>query len=238
MNHKVLFFSLFLILVLFHGGLALNYPARNWLQLNESERVCFLCGYVMGVDTGKDVAFDYDGKMYENLFNPNFQYRKRIMDKTSELYKNKKNLYINWQSMILLSYLSMEGEPEDVIKWKLDFARATIGAVLEKKFSRQGDNWLAISESDRMVFLDGLIEGIQIGMSLKKQNDTILLPHLENLFKSSYKAVEIANYVSDILKDPFFHDFDIRFIFPLAYLKFAQEDKAKIDSYIRSVLKK
>lgn len=210
-------------------------PGDIWLQLSESQRVIYLIGYVQGVDTGVDVSEDYDGIMYEELFNSNKKTRNIILKRVTDLYKNIENRSIPMLHMVFISYLESQGEQQSIIEMRLQMAKDIIEPFLGKNKVKQGDNWLQWSLNERQVYVDGLIKGIQTGIFFGKNNEYKLITLFDGIFNLGENIYLLADCVSEIVKDEIYNDINYQFLFPFAFMKFSKVDKKEIDEFYKKI---
>jgi len=213
-------------------------PGDLWLQMSKSLRVSYLVGYVQGVDTGVDVADVYDGIMFEGLFNSSPKFRGAILKETTELYKDKENRLVDWKSMILLSYLELQGESKDIIEMRLRMLKESLDPYFGKKKIKQGDYWFQSSQGDRWVYLDGLIEGIQLGMHIEKQKDTRIITLFDGIFNLGEEIEAVADVVTEIVNDEANRKIAYRFLFPLAFMKYSKTEESVLNKFLKEIRKK
>jgi len=233
-------FSLFILFItlIYSFNAYAEKPGDLWLQMSKSQRVSYLVGYIQGVDTGVDVADVYDGIMYEDLFNPSPKFRGAILKRTTKLYKNEENRLVDWKSMILLAYLELQGESRDIIKMRLQMVKEMETPYLGKKKTKQGDYWLQLSQGDKWVYLDGLIEGIQIGLHLEKQQNSRLINLYNDIFNLGENIGELADVVTEIVKDEINKNIEYQFLFPLAYMKYTKIEESVIKEFLKEIRQK
>ncbi|MFX0141075.1 MAG: hypothetical protein ACFFDN_45980 [Candidatus Hodarchaeota archaeon] len=224
-----------LCLSLFSSYFTDTKPGDVWLQMSNSQRVGYLVGYVQGVDTGVDVGEDYDGVMYESFFNSKIEYRNIILKRTTELYKEKENRSVPLLHMILLAYLELQGEPKAVIEMRLQMAKEISKPYLGTKDVKQGDYWLQFSQEDRQAYLDGLIEGIQWGIHLGKQNDLKMITLFDNNFNLGEEIEAIAEVVTEIVQDNEYKNMQYHYLFPLAFMRYSYSDESVIKDFLKEI---
>lgn len=210
-------------------------PGDYWLNMNESQRVSYLVGYVHGIDTGRSVANKYDGILYEDFFNASPEFKRAILEKTTELYENENNRLVDWKSMIFFAYLELQGENKDILKMRIQMAKEILEPYLGKKKIKQGDYWLQSTQGDRRVYLDGLIEGIQIGMHLEKQKNSRLINLFDDIFNLGEDIGAVADVVTEIVKDEVNRNIEYQFLFPLAYMKYSKTEESIVKEFLKEI---
>lgn len=236
---KVRTLSLCLILIVFMVGLIsgqnLEKPGDYWLRMTKSERVNCLIGYVHGVDTIITGGEDHKGTVIEDLLYSSQKLKKSIIRRTTELYRKKANRGIFWNHMLLLACMELEGESKDIIEERFAMLRAFAESYYGKGYERPGRFWLQLSQRDRSMYLEGLIEGLRTGTVLKRHEDTRTIELYRELFSTGAEIGTIADIVTDFYKDPSTKIIDYRFLFPLAFLKFNKAEESVIRQHLEEL---
>jgi len=206
-----------------------------WLQLSQSQRVNYLVGYVQGVDTGVDVAPQYKGTIFESFLYSSEKLKSSMLKRTTKLYQNRLNRIVDWKSMLLLACSELEGESKDIVEERLRIMRELLGEHFGEKYTKPGDYWLLLSQSNRGAYLEGLIEGIRTGIFLKEQNNEKTLNLYEELFNVGSEIEAIAGIVTNLYKNPANRIIDYRLLFPIAFLKFKKTEEATIRKLLKDL---
>jgi len=209
----------------------------HWLQLTQSQKINYLVGYAQGADPAIDVAKQYKGTVYEDLLYSSQKLKKGIIERVTKLYENKENKMILWKSMILSVCSELEGESKDIVKKRLQMFRDTYTQHFGKEYTRAGDSWLSISQTDRYRYLEGLIEGIRTATILGKQWDSDMKLIFEGLVNVGSEITQIADIVTSFYKIKANRIIDYRFLFPVAYMKFKGVDNSFIEDNLKQIRK-
>lgn len=212
-------------------------PGDYWLQLTHSQRINYLVGYTQGADPADDLAKQYKGTVFEDLLYSSQKLRKEIIKRVTRLYKDKKNKMILWKSMILLVCSELEGESKDIIEERLLMFRKLYIQHFGQDYTRAGDYWLSLSENDRYIYLEGLIEGIRTNIILGEQGVLETKPIYEGLVNVGSEIIKIADIVTAFYKIKENRIIDYRFLFPIAYMKFINYDDSPIEKNLKKLRK-
>lgn len=240
MRTNISFFSLlftFLLIFIFLSKAHTTTPGDYWLRLTKSQRVNYLVGYIHGIDTVISVDLPYKGTWVEDFLYSSQKLRIAILRRATELYKEKANRVIDWKSMLFLACMELGGETKDIIQERLLTLRRLLKPYFGEKNKKPGDCWLLIPEADRLMYLEGLIEGIRTGIIVKEQQDLKTKALYEGLFNIGEEIWKIADIVTEFYRDPENRIIDYRFLFPVAFLKFTKAEESSIKEMLKELRK-
>ena len=237
--HNVILCSISILtsILIFPTVIIAQEPGDHWLQLTQSQRINYLAGYAQGADPVIDVAKQYKETVYEDLLYSSQKLKKGIIGRVTKLYENKKNKMILWKSMILLACAELEGESKDIVKERLQMFRYMYTQHFGKEYTRAGNSWFSISQADRYMYLEGLIEGIRTAKILGKQWDPDMKLIYEGLVNVGSEITKIADIVTSFYKIKANRIIDYRFLFPSAYMKFKGIDNSFIENNLKQLRK-
>jgi len=236
---NVILFSIFILgsILTFPSTSIAEEPGDYWLKLTQSQRINYLVGYVQGADPAEDLAKQYKGTVFEDLLYSSQKLRKGIIKRVTKLYKNKKNKVILWKSMIVLVCSELEGESKDIVEERLLMFRKLYGQHFGQKYTRAGDSWLSLSQTDRHMYLEGLTEGIRTNIILGEQQDSDVKALYEGLVNVGTEIIKIADIVTYFYKIKANRIVDYRFLFPIAYMKYINIDASSIEENLNQLRK-
>ncbi len=212
-------------------------PGDYWLQLKKSQRVNYLVGYAQGADPADDLSKQYKGTVFEDLLYSSQKLRKRIITRATELYKNKKNKVILWKSIILLVCSELEGESKDIVEERLLMFRELYSQHFGQEYTRAGDSWLSLSQTDKHIYLEGLIEGIRTNIILGEQQASEIHPYYEGLVNVGSEITKVSEFVTHFYNIKANRIIDYRFLFPIAYMRFINIDESSIENNLKQLRK-
>jgi len=212
-------------------------PGDYWLQLTESQRINYLVGYVQGADPAVDVSKQYKGTVFEDLLYSSQKLRKGIIKRVTKLYENKKNKLIIWKSMILLVCSELLGESKDIVEERLLMFRELYRQHFGQKYTRAGDSWLSLSQTDRHMYLKGLIEGTRTNIILGEQQHSDIKALYEGLVNVGSEIIKVADIVTYFYRTKANRIIDYRFVFPLAFMKFSEAEDSSIEKLLKDLQK-
>jgi len=209
--------------------------AEYWMNMNLSERVNYMVGYSQGVDTGVDVADQYQGSIYETFLNSSSDYRKFLIKSSELLYKQEKNRIIDWKSMLLVACSKAEEAHSGTVENQINKLRKLLKPYYDHKKHKPGDYWLQISNSDRSKYLDGLIDGIKTGIHIFDDNHLKLKNLFEGLFNTGSEIGLVSEIVTQIYQNPVNRNINFQCLFPVAYLKFSGKRDEEIEEELKAL---
>lgn len=131
----------------------------------------------------------------------------------------------------------LEGESKDIVKERLQMFRDMYTQHFGKEYMRAGNSWLSISQNDRYIYLEGLIEGIRTATILGKQWDSDMKLIYEGLVNVDSEITKIADIVTSFYKIKANKIIDYRFLFPIAHMKFKGTDNSFIEDNLKQLRK-